>query len=530
MTLTAQAVVDSLATHAAAIRRQRNSLSRVHQLPAELLTNIFEIAINLTLDGFVDDLVTSRYQRLLKLASVSTVWNTVINHTPSLWSIVDDWCAIRLLPVVLRRSGEYPLEIRSSSMPGAIVDPDFHVQMAGHIHRWRTARITVVNSHELPSTAFRGPAPYLETLELAIMRPQVEDPALELHADNLPKLRHLRLVGVSLCGWTSSRITGLRSLAIGTPLPSGPSVQDVLEILSSNPLLERVNIYGLKGTPRLPPGSDCHPIVLGHLRTLNLQSLPPHHFDSLLRHIHAPICSSIRIVCSYPERPITFTLGPFLEPFITTLSSFLLDSSELQLRLGPSSLRFDAGMSPFNGVFNLELKGIPSLQPLQWLTAAFRNVLAVKSIKVDLEDGFNIADEAHRSLLWSLDGVTELEVKLGVRGINRLLQGLGRQTSASDGTPKWPLPHLQKLIIEPSEFNAFDMLRMVESRYGRESSGGHTATPDPFERLAFPSLTANVLEEVRNIVGRRNVSCGRLYSDSEADSDVDLMSDEVRIR
>lgn len=533
MTLTAQAVVDSLATHAAAVRRQRNSLSRVHKLPTELLTDIFEITLNLTLDGTFEDLLTSRYQRLLKLSSVSTAWNNVINHTPALWSIVDEYCPKRLLPTILQRSGKYPLEITSTSMPESVVYSEFHIQMTNHMRRWRTARITVVDGQELPPAALHGPAPLLETLELAVMSPLADDPVLELRPDSFPKLCHIRLIGVPVRDWRFSGFTGLRSLTIGNTLPSGPSSQEILEILGMNPRTETVHIYGLRETSGALSAAGRPPIVLGRLRTLVLQSLLPPHFDALLQSIHAPACSCIRIGCSYPNRPTTFTLGLSLQPFITILTPSLLTSSELVLRLGPSTVSFGTRRARFSGSFDLRLAGIAPLRPLEWLIAAFKHVLAVKPITVDLEEDFDAADEAHRSLLWSLDSMAVLNVKLGVLGIDELLADLAKQTSTGDGTYKWAVPHLRKLIIETSYFNAFGMLRMVESRYGRGSSGGRVGIPVPFERLAFPSLTANVLEEVRNIVGRGNVSCGRLYSDDEgddSDSEADLASDEeVRI-
>ncbi|KAG9005929.1 hypothetical protein FRB94_001139 [Tulasnella sp. JGI-2019a] len=91
-----------------AMRWRRNDRLPISRLPAELLVNIFLLAI----DGDPQ----SHYLRLYKLAKVSSHWNSLINMSSSLWSIIDASHSRQLQATALARSGASSLSLTDQAI------------------------------------------------------------------------------------------------------------------------------------------------------------------------------------------------------------------------------------------------------------------------------------------------------------------------------------------------------------------------------------------------------------------------------
>lgn len=264
----------------------------IHQLPVELLAIIFI--------GSMDDLKYTptftwswrednpRIKRVATLSRVASRWWYVLQEIPALWTEVH---AERGAELALRRSKQLPVNIRGSSWNVHQSRRDRSIQLVkSHSHRWRSMTWDGDES-SLQTVAATTPLPILEALSLRLAPRQ---PLTEIAYAGTPRLRELRLDGVSI-PWTPLSLPGLRLFALSN-VDAGdlPAVETLLTFLASCPILQEIHFDGLghdRDWPAVPPPQ---PPPLPHqlfqfptLRTLILDTVMEVYMADLVRVIRA---------------------------------------------------------------------------------------------------------------------------------------------------------------------------------------------------------------------------------------------------
>ncbi|KAG9033145.1 hypothetical protein FRB95_000487 [Tulasnella sp. JGI-2019a] len=223
------------------------------------------------------------------MAQVCSTWASIILQTPCLWSLVhfDDggtgWVT------ALRRSQSCRIAVEC--LVGSWKSPEpFWSTIKTQSNRWASLVITAPDGSRW--IEFAGVcAPLLEELRIYMSGEQ-----LDIDRANFPNLSAISLTNVGLQDWTSGLLSGLRYLHLrvhlGHRLVHSPSIQQLLDVLVSNPRLEYLRIQGMD--PAVDNASIRWPLILlPKLRNIKFGSLPSIAIDVILLSIHATYCSSL---------------------------------------------------------------------------------------------------------------------------------------------------------------------------------------------------------------------------------------------
>lgn len=395
------------------------------------------------------------------------------------------------------------------------------LQLVGqHIHRWSHAKISLGRPESLLPQPLESPAPNLEKLELMMMMNEATT-SIDLFAGLAPKLHSVNLHRIAVRNWDSPIFKGLRSLTIVGPPLIPPSLEQIMCMIRGSPLLEHLSLVYIREHGRTSLEDEGKPVVLHHLRSLELNALPPPVLAILIRNIRIPTTCSVAIGCTYTDTPNHFTLGQSLTHILPAINSLLRHSKRISLYLGASRLICNALTNTIQSSFRLHVKGMDSVLPLAWVSDALRETLQGLPIKVELESDFDPAEEV-TSQLWRMESLEELEVAEDIQDTEWLFEAL-TQPVVTDTKATWRLPRLLNLHLQTTHINPFSALRMVESRYGVSPGPLDAVRPVPFHRLKFRELPDNVAAEIRRIVGRKTLVVGDNW---ESDDGADEMEED----
>lgn len=535
---TGEAVRRSLEDHVIRIRREHNALAFIHKLPTELLATIIHHYLlpksNNPLDMDAFNSQHQRYRRLEMLASVSRTWHAVVENTPSLWSEVRSWDRKGLVLKALRKSKEHPLVVDlldvslgfgdspAETRPGCFTGQEFLCEVGQYLHRWSRAHLSLSRQDLLTPGVLEESAPRLTSLH--VMLPLIEPAtSVDLFGGVAPALQDVSLHGIAVRDWSSPIFRGLRSLTIVGPAMVPPSVQQLVNMIRGSPLLEFIRFEYIRQHERTSVEENSIPVVLQHLRVLNLSGLPPVMLEIILNSIRVPATCKLQLGCKYVAAPTTFTLGHSLSHFLPGLNSLLLKCRRLELNLGRSSLSCWESSKIDSPDFRLFVNGMNPAKPLEWLLGALEEALGTLPVKVNLEDDFDLGDEEVTRRLWSMACVTEMEIYEETPSVERVFEALSEPV-VTDGQGRWRFPRLRHLRVYPTTgFNPFSVLRMVESRYGITTGTPNPVLPTPFYRLKLRELPKNVTAEIKRIVGGDKVMVGDIW---DSDYDEDAMDED----
>lgn len=502
--------------HLVTLRRRRNALATLHQLPVELITKILL---------FVRD-STEYYKRLRSLGSVAVLWKSIIERTPDFWTI----CNLSESPKETGRAIH-----KSRNLPLEIVEWPFGLSLAPRLSvatfmefvgpqrlRWLTAEIAIRTEADRSVVlgAIQSPMPVLESLVLHDIFSSPSTPMVDFQVGNTPRLRHISLTGINIRDWDSPVFKGLRTLRLDGTRASSPSLSQMMNILRSSPQLEDLRLSRSPEAAILSTTSSSEDarnatgaaveelIGLPKLRSIDLHQFPEDTVTAILAAIDAPICGRLRL--NIPEgrptdpqpAPFHIGLGPALGPFVPALKSFLHGTGDIQVHMGSTHLHCHNRPSPnAPGSFDIFI-GTPHPLPLaRWCHDILRGLAP---ISISLRQEFDFADEEYARVFWGFDAVTDLMLDEEVHSVEAFFTHLS-EPSESHGVLHWPFPHLRTLRIEPDGFDHVTVLRMVESRYGRNQADGRAGLeqvlPLPFEKLSFWRLDDTVYQAVQLIVG-----------------------------
>lgn len=297
------------------LKRSRNSLLAVSKLPPELLGDIFHR--NVMLEGEFGGLEKRSHNFLL----VCHRWFKVALSTPQVWSFwgntTKEWAKC------YHRSETAPLDL---VLRGPLYSDECFDQALFDALRNRANRNTLRRVH-LES---RDP-PLLQSV-LSSLTPQVEEvlsipmesfilrnwdlnPPVDVSdffaRHRFPKLERLKLTDCTISSWDYliSRTGALTELCLDST-GSSTSAQ-LLSILASNPLLQRVT---LSPTP-IPDNEDdvSHRVPLHHLRYLELTGDLRSVFELLHRLDHPLMLDELAItLCRCTVTELSQIIGPFI--------------------------------------------------------------------------------------------------------------------------------------------------------------------------------------------------------------------------
>ncbi|RDX44803.1 hypothetical protein OH76DRAFT_1408726 [Lentinus brumalis] len=287
-----QKSVDSVADLLSALREHLNTFNRVHRLPPELLSLIFEMIAHIPNrheDIFnFDKLTSEEYTRarppssgIATIAHVCKRWRAVALSTPSLWTYVSALPGSDQFRAYVERSLSLPLSVSVGTDA-----PHLQESLSSVGPRLRRLDLAINGSVEddIHTSVLRIEAPSVRCATL-MCSPECSSEVLEVVVS-------LEVEWVELFGQRKSSLEAL-ALSLATNwLPSNTFTQLTHLVLSCNPDILSTSRTGLltllANAPRLEflhilrlwySGTDGMTVALDHLRSLVFDST---HWDSVL--------------------------------------------------------------------------------------------------------------------------------------------------------------------------------------------------------------------------------------------------------
>lgn len=264
-----------------ALRKERNALLPVENLPSEVFIGILRDAVQTRPSPSLD---------LMKLSGISWWWWNVVTDCPSLWTTVTFDCPS--VPIALKRSKATPVDIKIFTRGPVWLDglDQFLEVVQPHSGRWGSFTFDGSRPHLLAiQRALAGSLPCLRKLTITAQSQgflntlPMDSPLTDLSLNSAlpPQLATL--------------VSGLRSLCLqdmqGLRVPTA---LHILALLERCPDLETLHLKSLNPTatedgdaPSTPPS-----ITLSSLRRLSLGDIPDDYAATLLRTLQAPSLTS----------------------------------------------------------------------------------------------------------------------------------------------------------------------------------------------------------------------------------------------
>ncbi|KAG8918336.1 hypothetical protein FRC01_001916, partial [Tulasnella sp. 417] len=230
-----------------------------------------------------------------------------------------------LAPLVLERAKDRPLAITYFPMPvknylehsdgdllerSQVIDEVETMELLSgpleyvlrEVSRWRTIDFTLsAGLYETVERLLEAPTSALEVLRVSVKYPAFTGTMGPFTLSPGLPLKELTLYRVCT-SWSSPRFTGLIRLNLGDT-NSGPSVNQLLRILSNSPRLEHLSLTSLK-PPEYGSSSSLSwssgPIILDRLQTVQVLRSGTKYTTALLSSTQFPRAKSIHLWDGYP--------------------------------------------------------------------------------------------------------------------------------------------------------------------------------------------------------------------------------------
>ncbi|KIO33407.1 hypothetical protein M407DRAFT_233051 [Tulasnella calospora MUT 4182] len=261
-------------------RRRHNEHPLVHDLPPEVLYNVFK-------DGYRK----RDYQSLFAIRSVCKYWMEIVDSCPELWTFVSSMHNGNLVDMILQKSKNQFLsfEYDNGSRPNRSEIPiERRTSILTRI--WALAdRLKWLDGESCDGGFVRFLCYRFQNLEtLRVHNPCQWDHLLHRRLLRAPKLRYVAVQGLTLA-W--EHLSGLRTLIITQPTVD-PTVNELYILFTNCPRLEVLRIQGDALDPWSYKDDDVAlpsaPVFLPHLQYLLLFEVRLSSYSRLLPLIEAP--------------------------------------------------------------------------------------------------------------------------------------------------------------------------------------------------------------------------------------------------
>ncbi|KAG8893094.1 hypothetical protein FRC00_011048, partial [Tulasnella sp. 408] len=350
----------------------------------------------------------------------------------------------------------------------------------------------------------------IETLHL----PSNYDPptALELLRNETHNIRHLDLTYTKI-HWARSMFRGLKYLGLCGCGGDGLTTDVILDILANSPDLEDLKINSMTV---LESDTSSNPIVLPHLRSIDLQGLRGDLVYHILRYIEVPHCQRIKIQTTSGSE-----LVQLLEQSIVLFEALFRD---LHKESGGSQLSAQSGMlqwytgdiNPSNrehtqSFFTVRTR-LPSFAPmLRWIERVFgRADPEGLEVTIRISGETVLQDPEITSVLRRLRSVTTLWASRSIRNSRETVGFLGNLDN--DLIPVFP--SLKILRVFCNDVTPEEIFEMVQNRFTAHPNQGGRGKPSDLEiiaetipvttpRMPVGSLSFAVITQIRSMAGLR---------------------------
>ncbi|KAG8952226.1 hypothetical protein FRC04_004933 [Tulasnella sp. 424] len=459
---------DHLAQRTIQTKRKRNSLVPINQLPVELLISIFQTLLFWTHRYYRYE---SHLSELKAISSVSWWWNTIIMDAAVLWAVIESSTPTDLLPVILRRSKDCPLEITLQELNNRNRDHQLLLETAfSNINRWKKVSIDLKTAPENRRKRLEHPAPTIEALDLKIHEPW-PGPQINLFQGHAPNLTTLQIQGLPV-RWSSGIFHGLRKIVIRSILENGPTTTEILDAFRCSPLLQHLELSAVS-MPSTPPPRPTSPVQLQHLKSLRLTMLPSSAIQDTLAQIRAPSLLEL-IVDPDPIDPnyhLTTYFNIAFRHFLPFISSCVKRARQVRLGVAPYNANLYVRTRPRSGkkYFRIHLDHTPIMAGLKMCDSLFlAHATPLPSISLMVD---NVEDVPESEFLWMFDHeindrVTEVDLRR--MADSSFLSSLctGRKVG---GIWKWPFPRLRRLAL-PHALESEQAVSLIRQRYAPTSA------------------------------------------------------------
>ncbi|KAG9041203.1 hypothetical protein FS837_012553 [Tulasnella sp. UAMH 9824] len=519
-----QTVQKQLERRVVLLCRQRNTIAPINNLPPELLVTIMEIAL---------DCERGPYEAWLDQESLQHVcryWNDLVNNTPSLWAHIrkDIGTPKAMIIRALKKSKDYPLDIRTRSYTEPRNQEAFLGAIVPHAHRWRKASFFLYKSGDGVKPMTTLSTPLLESISLStdINSTWTHDKPLNIFKDQRQtRLREVFLDGVPI-PWSPTVLCNLNALGISRIPKLGPSFDQVLAVLVACPGLESLAIQDVK----LAGGNSAVSHNTIHMPTLSRLDLniEPEKTKRLLATIRAPNCKSGSLQCEVAGDPMETLFTPDISHFFD------------RIRSGVDSVSFECHCNGFmmgwRGSWRIRLRSFRvrvsvAKGTLNWLRALSAPNSPVVRLDAAIGTGDPYAGEDIIAVMADMGGLHQLAFIDGA-----LIGGTGLRSlatrSLAKGSTHGPFPDLEEMWIDYIKGDDWEnLLDMLRRRRGEIDARGGVQPPKPLRKLEFgarhPSdwetkisnfksiYWPNRVEEVRKLLGPEGelVWCGRTVTE-----------------
>ncbi|KAG8954803.1 hypothetical protein FRC00_005703 [Tulasnella sp. 408] len=502
------AAIESLCNNDGIPHRSRKDV------PPELLIIIFQAFLQIVDPMSLDwkGSCKAYMEILFSLRLVSRTWRDILDNTPSVWVVLTSTVPLSVNHMSITRSGRAPLIIHFGDLDGSSIQPQEFTELVGPVRdRWKEVCV----DEDAALTVWKylnSPAPMLETVRLHTNRRfGMPSESLELLGGETHNIRHLDLHG-SIVNWNRSTFRGLRHLRLAYVDQYGLTMDMLLDILADSPDLEYLYINSMTFPVSVTP--PLLPILLPHLRTIELLFLPGNVVFPLLRHIEAPHCQRIRIQAEDVRNSnewVNESVGLF-EPLLRELHE---KSGRSQLIVSPGFVDWKTPLKRGSGKHsyrNLEvqIRSASFISLLRWIERVVNGGdLEGLEMKVYITGQNTLPDPEVTSILGRLRNVTEIRAYHGPensREVVRLLCDLDDNSI--------PLLFSLTLLHTDYEYIAADeMLLMLRTRITAHANNGGPgklpgldivaelaveARPEPIGSLDFA-----IIAQIRAIPGVR---------------------------
>ncbi|KAG8943898.1 hypothetical protein FRC04_002439 [Tulasnella sp. 424] len=441
------------------------------KLPLELVSYIAELRLLQSYSG------EEHMEALYSIRMISRTWRNGIDLTPSLWGVVTSEVPLYVNTTAVERSGTCPLDVyvtpctsRSNRTQADQYRGTLELA-AREIGRWSTVTLWLT-SYDDCSQYLTSPAPLLRKLDVAVGCGDKPTTPIALFGGIAPRLETLEVKRLHM-DWTSSFIQRLRVFKLSRMNEEQISIQQVLDILASAPLLENLCIENSTlNRPLQPLQTSPAVIQLPSLQTIHLQGVQATNI--ILSSIRAPSCTSLGIYGweddtadepNFPERP----LGHFNDFQRLTLS----DNKKSTIHLFDESIEWECWSTSLNRLeFDMNIHYIPPAVGVGWATRVIG--LGAQELVHDLELHLNheTLDDEDLAAYYSFSrcqSVTRIVIDDDHVPTEPILDLIGTWRESEDGIgPQPAFPGLRNLALAPWQEQALEDLEgMVNRRFGR---------------------------------------------------------------
>ncbi|KAG8907318.1 hypothetical protein FRC01_007731, partial [Tulasnella sp. 417] len=272
------------------MQRRRNLAAPIHKLPIEVMVMIFA--------AYSKSSPLAYYPSLLDLTTVNKLWYDAIVYSPQLWTVLESDFSPKIAKLVIERSKALPLSLvwhdkeRNEQEEQEL--ERFLALVVQHSHRFKSINMIFPEWENLIGRELlQSKLPRLEKLRVkALWDSTLEEQLVKFELQNGPPLREIALDTVFLASWSSPRLIGLFALDLTGPIQS-PSVEELLDILSNSPQLERLRLCDLdcSGSSWKRPLKGI--ITLPRLQEIVVDNPSGPYLSAILTTVYAPASKNV---------------------------------------------------------------------------------------------------------------------------------------------------------------------------------------------------------------------------------------------